>query len=69
VERVRLLFLAYMTLFVWAIVRVVWWVVNTIADAVHDAFTWFVLSRHGWIIAILAMAYYWELVHESGTCP
>ena len=68
-ERVRLLFLAYMTLCVWAVVELIWWVVNTIADAVHEAFTSFVSSRYGWLFAIIAMAYYLEVLYGSGTCP
>lgn len=69
VERVRLLFLAYMTLFVVGTAEIIWFMVLVIVNVIDEAFRRFVASRYGWLFTIIAMAYYWEVAYGSGTCP
>lgn len=68
-ERVRLLFLAYMTLFVVVTAEIVWFIVLVTVNVIDEAFRRFVASRYGWLFAIIGMAYYLEVVYESGACP
>ena len=68
-ERVRLLFLAYMTLFVVGTAEMIWFFVLVTVNVIDEAFRRFVASRYGWLFTIVAMAYYWEVVNGSGTCP
>lgn len=68
-ERVRLLFLAYMTLFVVGTAEMIWFIVLVTVNVIDEAFRRFVASRYGWLFTIIGMAYYWEVVNGSGTCP
>lgn len=68
-ERVRLLFLAYMTLFVLGIAEVIWSIVLVTVTVIDEAFRRFVASRYGWLFTIIGMAYYMEVAYGSGTCP
>ena len=69
VERVRLLFLAYLTLFVVGIAEMIWFIVVVTVNVIDEAFRRFVASRYGWLFTIIGMAYYLEVVNGSGTCP
>lgn len=68
-ERVRLLFLAYLTLFVVGIAEMIWFIVVVTVNVIDEAFRRFVASRYGWLFTIIGMAYYLEVVNGSGTCP
>ena len=68
-ERVRLLFLAYLTLIVVGIAEMIWFIVLVTVNVIDEAFRRFVASRYGWLFAIIGMAYYLEVVYGSGTCP
>lgn len=69
VERVRLLFLAYLTLFVVGTAEIIWFIVLATVNVIDEAFRRFVASRYGWLFTIIGMAYYLEVVNGSGTCP
>lgn len=69
VERVRLLFLAYMTLFVVGTAEAIWFIVLVTVNVIDEAFRRFVASRYGWLFTIIGMAYYMEVAYGSGTCP
>lgn len=68
-ERVRLLFLAYLTLFVVGTAEIIWFIVLATVNVIDEAFRRFVASRYGWLLTIIGMAYYLEVVYGSGTCP
>lgn len=68
-ERVRLLFLAYLTLFVVGTAEIIWFIVLATVNVIDEAFRRFVASRYGWLFTIIGMAYYLEVVNGSGTCP
>ena len=68
-ERVRLLFLAYLTLFVVGTAEMIWFIVLVTVTVIDEAFRRFVASRYGWLFTIIGMAYYLEVVNGSGTCP
>jgi hypothetical protein len=69
VERVRLLFLAYLTLFVVGTAEMIWFIVLVTVNVIDEAFRRFVANRYGWLFTIIGMAYYLEVVYGSGTCP
>lgn len=69
VERVRLLFLAYLTLFVVGTAEIIWFIVLATVNVIDEAFRRYVASRYGWLFTIIGMAYYLEVVNGSGTCP